>query len=66
MSLPDSMNIETKARVAEKTEIRVATAPNTWPRDISEVLWSLLALGLGLGGAVGLNALGGSVETGEF
>ncbi len=66
MDLPETMSAETRARVEEKTKIRVATAPNTWPDDTSDVLFCLLSMGIGLAGAIGLNAMGGDEESDEF
>ncbi len=58
---PDLSHIsaEYQARVAKKQDIRVATAPNTWPDDLSEVLLNLVSFGMGFVGALGMNRLGG-------
>ena len=55
----DHIAVEFRERVAEKQDIRVATAPNRLPDNMNEVLFTLLALGAGLVGAVGMNRLGG-------
>lgn len=54
----DHVAAEFRERVAEKQDIRVATAPNCLPTDINELLFNLLAVGAGLVGAIGLNKLG--------
>jgi len=46
-----------RERVAEKQDIRVATAPNRLPDNLNEILFNLLAVGAGLVGAAGLNKL---------
>lgn len=57
MSL-DHVAEEFQERVAEKQDIRVATAPNRLPEDMREVLLDLLALGLGFAGAAAMNRFG--------
>ncbi|MBN1297634.1 DUF368 domain-containing protein [bacterium] len=49
---------EFRDRVAEKQDIRIATAPNQMPADVNECLFNLLALSAGLAGALGLNRFG--------
>ncbi len=54
--------VEFRDRVSEKQDIRVATAPNTFPKSTSEVIWNSLMLVIGLVCALGLNRFG-SEET---
>jgi len=62
MSL-DHVPAEFRERVAEKQDIRVATAPNRLPEDASEIFRNLIFLGLGLVGAVAMNRFGAEGET---
>jgi putative membrane protein len=52
-------------RVAEKKDIRVATAPNALPESSTAILWNGLYFVLGLIGALGLNRLGSASDADE-
>ena len=52
------ISAEFRERVAEKQDIRVATAPNKLPDNAQEVIFNLVSLGAGLVGALGMNRLG--------
>ncbi|MBN1356003.1 DUF368 domain-containing protein [bacterium] len=56
----NGLTMEFQEKVAEKHDIRVATAPNRFPGNIPEVILNLLSFGIGIAGALGLNRMGKS------
>ena len=59
----DHIAVEFQQKVAEKQDIKVATAPNKMPGSAQEVLFNLISLGIGFAGALGMNYLGGEEKT---
>jgi putative membrane protein len=57
---PDLTHIEEefRDRVSDKQDIRIATAPNSFPQSTAEILWNGLFFVLGVAGAAGMNKLG--------
>lgn len=53
-----SIPVEYQQRVAEKQDIRVATAPNILPDSTSQVIWNVLVMVIGLVCATGMNRFG--------